>query len=63
MASVTRVNQAGHMVVAGFSNSCQYKLTLASVKVVQEQPELLAQAICDILSTIEVGCLSGRSKL
>jgi len=42
MASVTRVNQAGHMVV-------------------QEQPELLAQAICDILSN--VGCLSGRSKL
>lgn len=44
VASVTRVEEAGHMIV-------------------QEQPELLAEAISDILSTINTECFSERSKL
>ncbi|KAF8816217.1 hypothetical protein BYT27DRAFT_7238055 [Phlegmacium glaucopus] len=44
VASVTRIQQAGHMVV-------------------QEQPELVSQAIRDILSTINVEGSSEQSKL
>jgi len=44
VASVTRVEKAGHLIV-------------------QEQPDLLAQAICVILNTIDAECSSERIKL
>ncbi|KAF8167148.1 Alpha/beta hydrolase fold-1 [Crassisporium funariophilum] len=39
------------------------KVKRAGHMVVQEQPDLLAQAISDVLNTIDPGCCIGRSKL
>ena len=64
VASVTRIEQSGHLVTIFFLYLCKYKTNFSPyVKVVQEQPELLAQAIHDILNTINAEYFPERSKL
>jgi len=63
VASVTRIDQASHMVNCDFPTHGNSNLLMLYFKIVQEQPELLAEAIRDILSTINAEHSFERPKL